>query len=435
MVKKIAIIGAGPSGLTLAHYLLSRQQNYQIDLYERRSDPRAVPLKQSRTFPISLGERGMNVLRQIPGLETEIQAISVKTIGSFVHQNNGKKTKINRKQSYVAVDRSYLTITILNNLVAKYDQSKFKIYFDCQCTGIDLDNKIIQGFQNTSSGESREFSNNYDILIGADGARSVVRETLAQQTDFQFQQNYVVNAYKSLYLSNPKKLTGIELDQDRVHVWRRKDGISIILLHQVDKTMNGVILFPYENDTVAQLKTAEQVREFFQTSFPVISQIMPDSEIEEFVHRPISRVLTVKCDRYHFQDSVLLIGDAAHAVSPSIGQGCNSALEDVLVLNKILDEFGDNWQKTLTEYSLRRVPDGHAVKVLSDYSIPTANKLFAEFLVRNTLGKYLHPIFPQIFSQPIFDVVFANDLSYSQILDKNQNWISKVQKYQDSVQV
>jgi kynurenine 3-monooxygenase len=42
MVKKVAIIGAGSSGLLLAHYLLRRGDKYQIGIYERRSDPRIV---------------------------------------------------------------------------------------------------------------------------------------------------------------------------------------------------------------------------------------------------------------------------------------------------------------------------------------------------------------------------------------------------------
>jgi hypothetical protein len=33
------------------------------------------------------------------------------------------------------------------------------------------------------------------------------------------------------------------------------------------------------------------------------------------------------------------MGDAAHAVSPSLGQGCNAALEDVVIFDQLLDEY------------------------------------------------------------------------------------------------
>ena len=41
MLHKIVIIGAGPSGLLLAHYLL-RRGKYQVEVYEQRADPRLV---------------------------------------------------------------------------------------------------------------------------------------------------------------------------------------------------------------------------------------------------------------------------------------------------------------------------------------------------------------------------------------------------------
>lgn len=46
---------------------------------------------------------------------------------------------------------------------------------------------------------------------------------------------------------------------------------------------------------------------------------MSDEEAEALLHRPVARLMTVKCDRFHQGEHILLIGDAAHAVSPSIG--------------------------------------------------------------------------------------------------------------------
>lgn len=44
----------------------------------------------------------------------------------------------------------------------------------------------------------------------------------------------------------------------------------------------------------------------------------------------------VRCSQLH-GPQVLVIGDAAHAVSPSLGQGCNAALEDVTVIKQLLN--------------------------------------------------------------------------------------------------
>lgn len=98
MVKKVVIIGAGPCGLLLAHYLLRRGDKYQIDIYERRSDPRIVSFSTSRTFPLSLNERGMNALSKIDGLGEAVRAISLPvTEGFFIKKmaSHASHPKIN----------------------------------------------------------------------------------------------------------------------------------------------------------------------------------------------------------------------------------------------------------------------------------------------------------------------------------------------------
>lgn len=82
MVQKVVIIGAGPAGLLLAHYLW-RRGNYHIDIYERRPDPRLTDVSGNRTFPISLQERGRKAIRAIVGLEEAIAAQSVFCHGTI----------------------------------------------------------------------------------------------------------------------------------------------------------------------------------------------------------------------------------------------------------------------------------------------------------------------------------------------------------------
>lgn len=47
----------------------------------------------------------------------------------------------------------------------------------------------------------------------------------------------------------------------------------------------------------------------------------------------------VRCSEIH-GPGVVLVGDAAHAVTPIGGQGCNAALEDSLVLSQVLSDSG-----------------------------------------------------------------------------------------------
>ncbi|MGK7919587.1 MAG: FAD-dependent oxidoreductase [Trichodesmium sp.] len=75
MFKKVVIIGAGPCGLLLAHYLLGRDDKYQVDMYERRGDPRQTAFSNTRTFPIALSLRGQNALQKIDGLWETVIAL------------------------------------------------------------------------------------------------------------------------------------------------------------------------------------------------------------------------------------------------------------------------------------------------------------------------------------------------------------------------
>lgn len=158
MVKKVAIIGAGSSGLLLAHYLLRRGDKYQIDIYERRSDPRIVSFSKSRTYPISLNERGMSALRKIEGLEEAAKAISVEMRGTIFHQKNGKARFTPRKKPLTTLERTKLAIALLK-LTENYDKSRLNIHFNCQCTSIDFAAKKLKLQLETQ----QDFTIDYDL--------------------------------------------------------------------------------------------------------------------------------------------------------------------------------------------------------------------------------------------------------------------------------
>lgn len=430
MGKKVAIVGAGPSGVLLAHYLLRRQEKYHIDIFDFRSDPRTVSFSKTRTFPIVLSQRGINALQPIEGLTEAVKAISLETNGAVLHQNNGKTRLIKRRYQTWSLDRTSLVIKLLEQLTTKSDRNQLNIHFNHQCTQVDFATKQVKFKQLDAEAE---IIVDYDLLIGADGARSVVRESFFKTDNFECEQNYVPNDYKSIFLPPLDPKLGINWQPGKVHSWRLDNGTTILLVYQRDSSWSGVVLFPHQDKTIAQLATQQEVLSYFRQNFPEIGQIMPLSEAEDFANRSVSRVLTVRCNRYHQGDSVLLIGDAAHAVSPSLGQGCNAALEDVVIFNQILDESADNLEIAVEQFTSQRQADGIALVELSDYGFPSSKKLFFELLLRNSLSKYLHPISPKFFLPSLFELVAEGKLSYSEILNLYQDWIAKVKKSNQEV--
>ena len=425
MVKKVAIVGAGPSGVLLAHYLLRRGDRYRVDIYERRSDPRTIEFSNSRTFPISLNQRGVDALSNIAGLLEAVKEMGVAGTASIMHQNNGKTRFTPRRKPLLLLDRTLLAIALLEKLTATYDSNRLNIYFNHQCTQVDLSGKTAT-FLNAA-----ETTIHYDWLVGADGARSTVRDALLLQEQIEVEQKSIPNDYKSIFLPPSDQTVQIGLKPGYIHAWRIKDGTGVLLVYQLDGSMNGIINFPRENNRVVSLSTPEEVLQFFDKYFPEVARMMPPSEAEAFLNRPVSTIVTVRCSRYHYEDSILLIGDAAHAVSPSLGLGCNSALEDAALVDRLLDEYDDNLGDAIAQFTLRRKSDAHALVELSDYSFPSSSqKLFVEFILRQQFARILHRFLPSHFSPSLMELVSETTVPYGEILHSHRGWIDKVKKAQ-----
>jgi kynurenine 3-monooxygenase len=145
--------------------------------------------------------------------------------------------------------------------------------------------------------------------------------------------------------------------------------------------------------------------------------------------RQASSILTICCSHYHYDDSVLLIGDAAHAMSPSLGQGCNSAMEDAAVIDGLLNEYSDNLGIAIAKFTERRKSDAHAVVELSDNVFPSFDKkLIIEFIIRQQLAQILHRLFPKYFLPSLLELISGTTIPYSTILSAHQRWISRVKK-------
>ncbi|HEY9602750.1 MAG TPA: NAD(P)/FAD-dependent oxidoreductase [Allocoleopsis sp.] len=429
-MKKVVIVGAGPCGILLAHYLLRRGTQYQLEIYERRSDPRQVSCSNSRTIPYGINERGLRPLRKIEGLEEAIKAKCVENKGLIIHQKNGKTQNRPKKQPTYNTDRISLVMTLLSKLTEKIENNRVKIHFNCKCNHVDFKSKTVtfEKVKEPSSVELEEFTVDYDLLIGTDGARSEVRKHFLNTEDFDFEQKTVHSYYKTVFLPGRNEKTGVNLKPDCLHVWRPEEGITFGAVPQLDGTFIGLLFFSRTKNQVIDISSKEEVFAFFQEKVPEVAQLLSEDEAEAFLKRPIAAQLKTRCNRYHYGDSVLIMGDAAHAVSSSLGQGCNNAFEDVFVLDSLLDEYSDEWASALEQFTIRRQPDTHALWELDTNVFPTSKALFTEFMLRESFAKIMNKLFPQLFLPPLREVLATTTLPYSEIFKSYQGWILKVKK-------
>lgn len=419
--QHVVIVGAGPAGLLLAGYLLKRP-GYRVSLFEQRSDPRQAQPAQNRTFPISLQERGRQALREVPGLEEAVTARSTVCTGTIMHRASGKNRVIPRQTPSLMIDRIQLVMVLLQFLSEQYSSDQFAVQFDCQCSDLDPSTQTIVLEQ--TDGEA--ITRTYDVVVGADGARSKVREVLAEQVNFPCEQTYIPDAYKSVFLKQPED--GTRLAADKVHVWNLPKNVRMMLVPQGNEQLNGVLIFKRDHSPIAHYDTKEEVLAFVQENFPQFGALMTLDEADALLARPVAKITTVRCQRFHEGSNILLIGDAVHAVSASIGQGCNSALQDVLIFNQLLDQHQDDWSQALSAFSAHRIPEVHALRDLSDYSFPRTQWLVAEFILRLQISRILNRWFPQKVPPFLFDLIFDSDLPYSQVLKLHQGWINKVKQ-------
>lgn len=69
--------------------------------------------------------------------------------------------------------------------------------------------------------------------------------------------------------------------------------------------------------------------------------------------RAVPNGASILCSKLHGPNTVIL-GDAAHGVTPALGQGCNSALESAVILSEVsslllLSEvgLGERWESNV----------------------------------------------------------------------------------------
>ena len=428
MAKRVVIVGAGPSGILLAHYLLRRQEAYQIEIYDRRPDPRSVSFEKARTYPLTLNARGLHALRQVPGLEDSVKAQGTAIWGTVVHGRKGKMRTLSRQKPLFALDRTQLVITLLEKLTETDQSDRLTLHFNCKCIAADFERQSITFESITENSVAEQLRADYDLLIGADGAHSVIRNHFLPTEEFTLEAQYVPTDYKTLFSLRRNEPAGLDLKPEHIHSWRLEDGTTVLAVPTSEAIASGVITFSRNNNSFVKLNTTTQVLEFFHQNFPDLSPLITDAEAEALLNRPVSQVLTIRCSHYHYGNSVLLIGDAAHAVSPSLGQGGNAAFEDVEVLDRLLDEYSDDLNLVLPEFSTRRQPDAHALVELSDSPFPLSKSLFLELIVRQKLGKVLHQLLPQHFPTSLFELLSDTTVPYAEILSSYRRWIAKVKR-------
>ncbi|MFK7900030.1 MAG: FAD-dependent oxidoreductase [Cyclobacteriaceae bacterium] len=417
--KPISILGAGLVGSLFSLFLAKRGEKVQI--FEKRSDPRKNDGNKGRSINLALSHRGLKALRAV-GLEEKVMQLAIPMKGRMIHSEKGET----HLQPYSRDEKCIYSVSRfeLNKLLIETADKHHQInyQFNKKCLGID-EEEIT--FFDTKKQEIEKQKT--DLVIGGDGANSIVRRRVNQLVKADFKETFLSHGYKELTIPAGKNGTW-RLEKEALHIWPRQQ-FMLIALPNLDGSFTCTLFLAYKGQkSFDQLKTKEQVDHFFEKEFPDVKQLIP-TLAEEFFQNPTSFLSTVKTAPWHYKEKYLLMGDAAHAIVPFYGQGMNAAFEDCLVMNELLDNCGDNWKEAMQAFSETRKKDGDAIAELALANfIEMRDKVIDPlFLKKKALIHELSEKEPEKW-QPLYEMVTFSDLSYSEALQKGRDQDTELDK-------
>ena len=452
----VVIVGGGPAGLATA-LMLAKRGWTDITVLEKR--PSADYYEPDKSFNYLIDGRGQK-MTDLLGLTEELFKISVPNNEfklTTIESDGSKKTSqvpiidSNRKPSCWLPRKAFLQL--LYEEIERNWRDSITVLFDTKCVEIqktitnNIEEEKIEIVASQENGSVIKFEPTF--LVGCDGINSIVRQTLNKwdkpEAD-KFEMKYHPSPssglkYKVLTLPpnfpidrSGKENSVCDMAYKINGSFSGKRSVSLGILpikNPEDPRSANIIRYP--DHEVWELKSGEKVSNFLEKAFPQlpINQIVSPEEADRFAASEggcfpppqycSGAQLILGGDR-SFNAGILLLGDAIHSFPPDIGQGVNSALEDIYVLNEALSQSNDDLKSALPLYESWRSSDIKALirLVQTTYpwqynQAPLRNRLWRiKFLIWLILSRFL----PFLFSPPTFFLIQNPQLSYSEILQK-----------------
>ena len=411
-MARFVLIGSGLAGGLLAAYLGRR--GYEVDLYERRADPREGNIFGGRSINLAISTRGIHALEKI-GIADEALRYAIPMRGRMIHDKSCElhfaPYDVDPKKCINSIGRAALNATVIEAA----QRSNVRVHFNHKCTDVDIESAVAHLESANSVVTARG-----DAVLGVDGAFSAVRQSMQLKIgNFQYDESYLAHGYKELTIP-PGPDGSWRMEKNALHIWPRK-SFMMIALPNPDGSFTCTLFWEFEGPrSFATMKSHEDVRRFFEEEFPDAVPLMP-TLLEDFRENPTGSLVTIRCAPWYYRDKVCLVGDAAHAVVPFYGQGMNAAFEDCVVLDECLEEFPENRDRAFAEYFRRRKENADALADLAignfiEMRDKTASKTFR---AKKKLDHALEAALPGIYL-PLYTMVTFTRMPYAKAAKRAQ---------------
>ena len=388
--RSITLIGAGLAGALLATLLARR--GWQVDVYEKRGDPRLKGYEGGRSINLALAERGRNALRHADA-DDEVMAHAVMMRGRMVHFADGRQQlqRYGRDDSEViwSIHRGDLNITLLDLA----EQAGARIHFHQRLESVDFDACIARFGDDAGGSGAHVRAVGFATLVGTDGAGSSLRAAMAKRQDLGERVEFLGHSYKELEIP-PAADGSFRIEPNALHIWPRGHYMCIALPND-EKTFTVTLFLPNEGDpSFASVQSAAQARALFERDFSDALPLIPNLE-KDWQENPPGLLATLYLDRWHLGGKAVLLGDAAHAMVPFHGQGMNCAFEDCVVLARHLQAH-ERTEDAFAAFEAERMPNALAIQqmALENYLEMRDRVDDADFLLQRELElalEHRHP--------------------------------------------
>jgi kynurenine 3-monooxygenase len=408
--QALTIVGAGLAGALLAT-LLARN-GWQVEVFERRGDPRRHGYGGGRSINLALAERGLHALRQADAHQAVLQQ-AVMMRGRMVHPlgEAPQLQRYGRDDSEViwSINRGELNITLLDAAEA----AGARLHFDRSLASVDFAAR-----QATFIGGDGTHGHAFHALLGCDGAGSSLRAQMAAIVDLGERTEWLGHGYKELEIP-PTDDGGFRLEANALHIWPRGRYMCIALPND-EGTFTVTLFLPNEGDpSFATVRDGAAARALFARDFPDALPLIPRLE-HDFEHNPTGTLATLYLDRWHLDDRAVLLGDAAHAMVPFHGQGMNCAFEDCVALAAHLARAPD-LAAAFAAFEAERRPNAAAIQqmALENYLEMRERVDDADYLLQRQLERELAERHPDRFV-PRYAMVTFRRMPYAEAFERGR---------------
>ena len=348
----VTVVGAGLAGCLLACFLARR--GCRVTVYERRGDPRPrdgqhAHAERGRSINLAISERGLDALRRID-LEASMMADAIPMRGRMIHPINGEldfqQYSADGTRAINSISRGDLNNALLD---AADSDARVSIHFDHRLAALDPGAGTM-----TFATPDGHVEVKADVIIGSDGAGSIVREQLVSHRLVTARSDFLDYGYKELSIA--ARDGEFALDPHALHIWPRGTSMAIALPNP-DYSFTATLFWPKQGeDSFEALADDNAVLRYFGDVYPDLVPLAPNL-VEDFRENPVGVLGTIHSSPWHVVAPgchVAVLGDAAHAIVPFYGQGANCAFEDVVVLDRCLDDTVGDWARALPLFEERR---------------------------------------------------------------------------------